>query len=164
MERLAVKDAKDFSKDQFANNWVINAEEIRIARWQSTTVIDANIAGFRNVWRWECGVIVRITIFWILFLAFLSCLFFISISLYHYAWWPWCFFTFNYLFECFNRRPPINWFKNHHNRHWDASLPMDCKRRYSYLVFKHEYIPFLTVNYKWLLYNDTKIPIKRLML
>ena len=49
MERLAVKGAKDFSRDQFANNWVINAGAIRIVRLPSTIVTDASIAGFKNV-------------------------------------------------------------------------------------------------------------------
>ena len=49
MERLAVKGVKDFSRDQFANNWVINVEAIRIVRLRSTIVTDASIADFKNV-------------------------------------------------------------------------------------------------------------------
>ena len=49
MERLAVKDAKDFSRDQFASNWVISAEETKIVRSLNTIVTDASIVDFKNV-------------------------------------------------------------------------------------------------------------------
>ena len=49
MERSAVRVAKVFSKDLFANNWDTSAGVTRIAKSRNTIVTDASIVDFKNV-------------------------------------------------------------------------------------------------------------------
>ncbi|CAG0917176.1 unnamed protein product, partial [Notodromas monacha] len=60
MELLAVRDARDSSRDPSGSSWDTLAEGTRIVKSPSIIGTDVSFAGCRNAWKWACEVIMSL--------------------------------------------------------------------------------------------------------